>query len=296
MAYSRMDHCEEIGVTPIAIISFNRPSYLEQVLRSLEAQTADLSRREICLFQDGTGDHDAKAKAEQCVSIFRSIFEGGRVFASEDSLGTAMNFDRAERHVFETLNADAAIFLEDDMVLGPSYLTVLERLLSISLADERIGYVSAFGNYRASRIEQLKKARQLRPLHLHWAFGLTKRHWLRCRPYVLEYLYLIRDVPYRNRDHEAIRALTSKWGIKPGDTAQDRIKAFATALVGCIKLNTEPAYAKYIGEDGINFTKEMFKQWGFEGNEYFSDPLSLDFDLSNVNFDPWFEGNNVWRL
>jgi hypothetical protein len=39
--------------TPIAVMSFNRPKLLEQVLRSLlEQRDAQLSRREIHLFQD----------------------------------------------------------------------------------------------------------------------------------------------------------------------------------------------------------------------------------------------------
>ena len=78
-------------------------------------------------------------------------FPNGAVFESNDNLGIAMNFDRAERYVFEILSADAAIFFEDDMIISPVYLEVLGRLIERALEDERIGYVAAFGNFAAPR-------------------------------------------------------------------------------------------------------------------------------------------------
>ena len=134
-------------------------------------------------------------------------------------------------------------------------------------------------------------------MHLLWAFGLTKRHWRKCRPYVEQYLDLVRETDYRQRDHQKIQALVQSWGIEPGDTGQDRIKAFATASVGCVMVNTEVAYGRYIGKrGGLNFTPALYKQWGLENTEYLDEEASLDFDLSTVNFDPWSPGNNVCKI
>ena len=158
--------------TPIAILSFNRPDYLVQVLDSLKAQPDGLQGREIALFQDGpispsTGR--AQCDPEDCkrnIELFRTRFPHGRVFDSKTNLGIALNIDRAERFVFETLGAEAGMFFEDDMVLSPFYLTVLERLIDLAKADERIGYVAAFGNFQATRDRQLPNIRDVRPLHL----------------------------------------------------------------------------------------------------------------------------------
>ena len=103
----------------------------------------------------------------------------------------------------------------------------------------------------------------------------------------MQYLKLVRDVDYRRRDHEKISALVTSWGVKPGDTGQDRIKSFVTAVVGATKLNTEVSYAKYIGEKGSHFTPEIFAKWGFDNATFFFEVQDLDFDLASVNFDPW---------
>jgi hypothetical protein len=285
---------------PIAILSFDRPEYLAKTLSSLQAQTKPLGDRQITLFQDGSWSpsmnkhHCDPALCRQCVSIFRDQFPSGTVFESDINLGSVFNYERAERYVFETLNASAAIFLEDDLILGRAYITVLERLIDLALEDERIGYVAAFGNWKATREQQLRNTRKLRPMHLLWAFGLTQRHWRKCRPYVEQYLDLVRGSDYRQRDHQKIKDLVQSWGIEPGDTGQDRIKAFATASAGCVMVNTEVAYGRYIGQKGgLNFTPALYKQWGLEKTEYLDEEASLDFDLSTVNFDPWSPGNNV---
>jgi predicted Ser/Thr protein kinase/methylase of polypeptide subunit release factors len=276
---------------PIAVISFNRPHLLEQVLRGLREQTSPPDPAGAYLFQDG-GQHSAP----ECVGIFKKIFPQGRAFVADTKLGVGLNSDRAERFVFETLGAECGIFFEDDVLAGPAYLTVLNRLIELALADERIGYVAAYGNYRATPQQQLQNARKLRPLRSLLGIGLTKCHWLKCRPYMEQYLPLLHALEGGRPDRDAIRALCASWGVEPGDTGPDRVKAFVTAVIGAIKLNTEVAYGKHIGEQGMTFTPERFKRWGFADSQFFSEVQSLDFDLSTVNFDPWFAGNNVKKL
>ncbi len=68
---------------PIAVMSFDRPGYLREVLVSLAAQKdAQIEEREIFLFQDGwrnefsgrvaADEHDIAA----CVLVFRGISRG----------------------------------------------------------------------------------------------------------------------------------------------------------------------------------------------------------------------------
>lgn len=134
------------GDYPIAIMSFNRPQYLEPVLQALSAQThCHMPQRPISLFQDGvvnriTGQPQADPKdVESCIALFRLHFPHGTVFESTENLGVALNFERAEHYAFETLNADAALFFEDDLVVSPFYVHSLEHLLAIAETDDRIG-------------------------------------------------------------------------------------------------------------------------------------------------------------
>ena len=287
----------ELTGLPIIILAYNRPHYLKLVLESIRNQkSANIENRPIVMFQDGPRDDGDSVLIESNKSVFNEIFPDGTLITSSTNLGIGRSFDRAERYAFETLDAPGAFFFEDDLLLSPVYMQVLEKLMERALSDERIGYVAAFGQSSKPREEQTRLARELCSLHLLWGFGLTKRHWLKCRPYVQQYLGLISSCDYLKRDHEKIRSLTVSWGVKPGDTAQDRIKSYATALVGAVKINTKASYAQYIGESGTTFTPEMFANWGFGKSECFSEIQTLDFDFNSISYDPWHESTNVWRL
>src|SRR5437763_15159918 len=100
---------------PIAVMSFDRPHYLEVVLRSLKSQTVPIAPGKIFLFQDGyrskTGnDLTAPRLTEQCVALFHAIFPRSKAFVSIENLGVAWNFARAENYLFGELGAEAAYF------------------------------------------------------------------------------------------------------------------------------------------------------------------------------------------
>jgi GT2 family glycosyltransferase len=123
---------------PIAVMSFDRPHYLESVLRSLRAQAVPIAATEIFLFQDGYRSrygHDLTdpRRVERCLELFETIFPGGKALSSTENLGVAFNFARAEDYFFEELGAEAAFFFEDDLVLSPHYLTALGALTAIAL-------------------------------------------------------------------------------------------------------------------------------------------------------------------
>ena len=88
---------------PIAIISYNRPDLLERFLTSLKQQTIAVDPAQIALFQD----HGDPSEAD-CVAVFLAAFPEGAVFQADENLGVALNIDRAERYVFETLGAQIA--------------------------------------------------------------------------------------------------------------------------------------------------------------------------------------------
>ena len=155
---------------PIAIISFNRPDLLAILLDSLKDQKHfDLSNQRIALFQDGWMDQENgnslidPSISDECIRIFKERFLNGYVFAGATNLGIAFNIDRAERFIFEELGAEAGIFFEDDLELGHFYLSTLQKFIEQALEDERIGYVSAFGNPRLTNANMDAKFVQTHP-------------------------------------------------------------------------------------------------------------------------------------
>ncbi len=135
---------------PVVVIAFDRSDYLRLTLESLVAQVgAEVERRPIYLFQDGAVNdfsgrqHCDPATVAANVAIFQSIIPHGTAMPAPANLGVARNFQRAENFVFQELQSEAAIFLEDDLVLGPYYLKTLAKLIGLALGDDRIGYVAA---------------------------------------------------------------------------------------------------------------------------------------------------------
>ncbi|MCC6920808.1 MAG: glycosyltransferase [Alphaproteobacteria bacterium] len=255
---------------PIFILCFNRPDYLGQVLESLRAQAGvSLDESRIFLLQDGAVDADTnrlhckpRLIAEN-IAAFRSLFPGGQVLASRFNLGVAGNFDRAERLAFEHLGEEAAIFLEDDLWLGPHYLASLDTLLGFAVANPRIGYVAAYGMHQTPLEGRPADAPMLGPLGPHWGFGLTRRQWLRQRPFVEEYLRIALATNYRMRDNDRIVQLFHGWGFHAPGTTQDVAKSYACLLTGAARVNTVACYGKYIGAEGLHSNAAIYDEEGF---------------------------------
>lgn len=259
---------------PIVLMSFDRPALFEQVARTLAGQVdANLSGRPVALFQDGAVNpfsglrRAADSTIAACVEIFRRHFPHGRSFVADDNLGVALNFDRAERYVFEEIGADAALFFEDDMLLSPHYVQTLDQLTGMALNDTRIGYVAAYGIQGPESPSANRAPIQFDTLGHHWGFGLTRRVWQQNRRFVETYLQLVRHVDYRERDARAIFRLFSSWGMGCPGTSQDCAKHLACVLNGAINLNISPSLGQYIGATGLHMDQGMFEFVGFDRTE-----------------------------
>ncbi|MBT1154008.1 glycosyltransferase [Aminobacter anthyllidis] len=253
---------EPIGF-PIAILSFDRPHYLRRTLNSLRSQIGETDH--VVLFQDGSWNPKSRRiKAdsrdiERCISIFRRIIPWGEIRQAPENLGIALNYERAERHLFEARGAEKALFLEDDLVLSPNYLGVIQQLLAIAEQDHRIGYVSAYGNLWASQSEQQARWHDLIPMHENWGAATTRRAWLAERPFRQAYLALVQSCDYSERDHAAIKAFYAGRGWATGITSQDAARWVACLERGEVRVSSFACHARYIGKHGEHFTPRQFK-------------------------------------
>lgn len=257
---------------PIFVLSFDRLGYLERVLASLMRQRGvGLQDCEIFLIQDGAIDEaTGRAYCDPAIvarneRAFRAAFPKGHVLTSPFNLGTAANFARAEEIAFGVLEAEAAVFLEDDLVLGPDYLRVMSQLIGFALDDPRIGYVAAYGNHEVSAKWQADHLSRLQHLGHHWAFAMTRHQWLLQKPYVDEYLAIQCGANYRDRDNDAIVELFTGWGFGTPGTSQDIAKSHAARLTGCARINTAACFGTYIGAVGQHFDEQLFNEMGFGG-------------------------------
>lgn len=267
---------------PIAIISFNRPHYLTQVLDSLLAQTA-LGQRQAFLFQDnavspfGGARYAADEDVARCVEVFRSRCPAGHILPAPHNLGVARNILRAEEYVFAELGSDIAYFLEDDMVLSPHYLTMMDRIAAWAHRHDRVGYFSAYGALAMPLGQQRQHASAMRRLAYNWAFGLTRRHWLDLREWLQPYYRLCEGRDYSARPHAEIFAYYNGIGVPLIGTSQDVVKKVGTYALGRVALNTTACFGKSIGAVGLHFDPGKFERGGFARTEMYPEPVELDF-------------------
>lgn len=266
----------QVTKAPVAVLAFNRPDYLRETLQSLAVQTPDaLSGREVHLFQDGALNRisgcqytSAEIRNEN-VKAFLEIFPNGELHVQEDNLGIALHFDFVERYLFEKRKFEAAIFLEDDLVLSPLYLDVMDKLIAGALSNERIGCVAAYGNHRASQLDQQSNLSKIIHMDHRWAFATTRRQWLRQRPYIDEYISLISKMDYQRRNHYEIVDWFTDKNVAPFVTSQDGVKGAFMNMTGAVALMSYCCYGKYIGEKGIHWTKEIYESAGFAKTELY---------------------------
>ncbi|WP_237213205.1 glycosyltransferase family 2 protein [Falsiroseomonas oryziterrae] len=272
---------------PVIVMSFNRPHYLRETLLSLAAQPCVAAgRREVHLFQDGAVNfHSGERYAtdeeiEASVATFRSVFPAGTVHLAERNIGIALNFDRAERHVFLKRRFASACFFEDDMVLGPHYLATLQRFLDYAASPAShgmVGYVAAYGHHKAGLEEQLRKRRQVLLLGHAWGYGVTREHWLKVREVIDPYIKIVSDCDYRNRPKSRIGGIHNALGLAVRALSQDAMKMIATHWLGRVRLMPFVCNARYVGAQGVNFTPESWAKRGY-GNEQLFPEEQTEFD------------------
>ncbi len=243
---------------PLMVLSYNRPSYLEAVLVSLRSQRRPVDPSRLYLFQDL--DEANPSLSKECIEVFSRIFPDATKIIARRNLGVGLNYDRAERFAFEILRADVGYFFEDDLLLSPHYLEMLDAMAELALADPRIAYASAYGDHLLSLAAQEARCSEIGPLHAKWGFALTRRQWLRQKSFIDGYLDLIRHDKYKDRNNKAIRAYFSACGFSSPGTSQDSAKDVASALLGTCKINTIACYAKYIGATGIHYDPKSYER------------------------------------
>ncbi|MDD3444606.1 MAG: hypothetical protein PHS60_04300 [Zavarzinia sp.] len=276
---------------PIAIMSFDRPHYLERVIHSVLRQT-DCSPFEpvFFLFQDGAKSPRTGAMATETtlinrsIDVFKKYFPDGFIVNSDFNLGVAMNFDRAERVLFEDNKFDAAIFLEDDMLLQPHYFSTMGALLNIAFSRDDIGMFSAYGFRNTTPlVEQRARERELCLMDEHnWAFGITREAWAARDKVLRWYLDLISDIDYRTRGdrNPQLRGLQRALGRggKGYLTSQDSMKNLACEVLGIHRINTFTNNACYIGRVGEHSTEDKFRLGGYANTVLYDRP-HVDFDV-----------------
>jgi GR25 family glycosyltransferase involved in LPS biosynthesis len=128
---------------PIILFAFNRPNHTAITLQAL--QTADLANMsELYVFLDGPRNDIDKQKINETLceiqkaSIFRRVVIKQRV----ENIGLARNICEGIDEVFTKHNA--AIILEDDVVVSKNFLSFMNSALTYYSAEKKIWHIAAY--------------------------------------------------------------------------------------------------------------------------------------------------------
>ena len=248
----------------VAIMSFNRPHYFDKVLQSINQQTdKDV---DFYLFQDGAiNQYSWRKCANQSdinknLELYNFYIPEGQVYNQSSNVGIAENFNFAENVLFSVKNYDAVLFLEDDLVLSPWYISIIKKMLE-AYNETEVGMVCAYGDHNISLDAQFKYPNMVKPIDHLWGYATTKDSWKQRKPYYDEWFnQFIRGKDYVTRDHRKIFEWYNKIGFKTLASSQDAARTIAmlrACQIGVATVTNNGEYIGQIGQHGTNLTAGM---------------------------------------
>jgi glycosyltransferase involved in cell wall biosynthesis len=236
------------------ILAFNRPHYLERVLKSLQDQTVRIDQSRITVWIDGySGSKDAvrlkRNRTEQTLEVAKKFLPNASFIVRNKNVGIAGQYHEAELASF-SIDSDIAFFFEEDLVLSPRYLEALLQLESLTRGIESIGRISAHGYGRGHA--PVNSTIGVRSSMRTWGFGLRRHLHLASQPYLDVYMEIINQKPYWRRDANAIFSEMKALGVNLGSqsSSQDSVKGSIAKSIGISGITTNARLAKYIGKTG----------------------------------------------
>ena len=248
----------------VAIMSFNRPHYFDKVLQSINQQTdKDV---DFYLFQDGAiNQYSWRKCANQSdinknLELYNFYIPDGKVYNQSSNVGIAENFNFAENVLFSVKNYDAVLFLEDDLVLSPWYISIIKKMLE-AYNETEVGMVCAYGDHNISLDAQFKYPNMIKPIDHLWGYATTKDSWKQRKPYYDEWFnQFIQGKDYVTRDHRKIFEWYNEIGFKTLASSQDAARTIAMLRAGQVGVATVTNNGEYIGQvgqHGTNLTDGM---------------------------------------
>jgi len=248
----------------IALFSYNRPEYLDQVLESL-INNKGFNPKDLVVFQDYANDRSHEA----CLPLYAKYNLGDRVKVAVKNKGVAVNQFEGYQYMFNRY--DEVLLLEDDMVLSSNYIELIEKMLKQFMPDKSVFFV------RGGALDLGGDDMTVTAGNPHqWGHAFNKERWEAIRKHYMPlYERFYEDVVYSERDGQAIQAVT-------GDhvTSQDATKKYCAQLAGYTKgiVTTKPR-AKYIGAKGVHFRPRAYARYGFGEIQEIERPILTKFKL-----------------
>ena len=277
----------------IALICYKNLEYFSQVLESIQKQTINgkpfSHYYDLYIFQDGLQERHlvtSQKPHNDVRNLALTAVDQDHFLSQDHNLGIAWHFDFAEKFLFETKQYPFVVFCEHDMILGPRYLEELTKLAILSENDDRIGMISMHSRHyqQQQEVQHLHRHQYVHMQH-SWGFGLFKTKWLKLRPIVNEYLSLLGETPYYQRNSVLINDWLTRKNFRAGVSSQDHIKGCAITACNMVRVSLYVNLGQYIGDTGEHFTPAQFNKMGFSDTVLYEHSLDDIKPLSNEEYE-----------
>ena len=250
--------------TPVGIISFNRPKYLFDCCKALQPQCEE---RDVYFFQDGPFKDSHIKEIESNLEIFAYFFPSGIVHKQESNLGIGYHTKYARETLFEKYEAITTI--EDDLVLCPWYMEMIDELEITFRDNEFVGMVNAFaGNTireRNSINDQKNNIGKMCQMDHSLAPLVWRDKYSKIQNNLLGYYETIKNINYVNKDSIKTQILDywRKKGVNRITISQDSAIVASMLLAGQVNISTSTNNLSYIGKVGVHGDPRAYDDYGF---------------------------------
>ena len=284
-------HAEPLR-TGVAVIAARRPQYFEQVAASLANQTA--SRFDVFVYVDDGANRKKKAKI---IDIARRMLPRATVRSFSSQQGIARISWQAQREIFATRESttllltsqryDQLILIEEDHLIGHTYVEALQLLIEAAEAYPEVGpvngnfldtpnhqeHVAHPGRRRFTMVRDEGCTFQIAPLdgfvdsdtHNVWAWGVSRAKWERmATTFEVEFTNSRLDHDTYTKTYGLIRSAMRRTCPQAGYIrwgSQDWLRACAFYHVGMrYKLQPTRRLMVYLGAVGMHarFNSRIF--------------------------------------
>jgi hypothetical protein len=262
----------------VVVFAFDRPEYLERVLRSLRQSPTHYAPEHTHVFVDGAlNAHSGELRgrpsnvAKSAALVHEILGPKAHLWCGACNYGVGLMQFYGLWRVFAELRYDAAIMLEDDLVLGRNYLSSTMAMLPTLRACPQLSAVQA-GYRRQSAEPNDVSLLDARAAHVHyWGWLSTRDRFNRIfRRYsaATSELFFGVDYMWRNvQSADKIGAWFRKGGMSPKHRSQDWVRDACFRLEGMThKLVCPCRRAAPIGVHGLHSSPTVFKDLGLDAS------------------------------
>lgn len=249
----------------LAIISYNRPEYLQQCLDAWSKSSNTFSA---FLFCDG-GAESSIDENKKIASKYKFLSD---VILQDQHIGIARHIYYAKKMLFETFLFDRVIVFEEDVIPSPHYYNHVNYCMDWCLKHNNL--VKMVNTNFICKLSYEEKINSLNVITNNYSslcnYLIPKETWLLTREFIEEYIdkFILPGIPYKERPQENIKRWIQKnidnspnyHRNAPYGSAQDTITSIALNLHGYHYASSIVNRALYIGRNGMHCTESWFKR------------------------------------